>query len=191
MTTILIIVIAIILIIAIGYFAILNNLNKMSVKVEESLSGIDVALTKRYDVLNKMMDVVKSYTKYEKETLFKTIKLRNNMTMEEKNDANSAMNENLRKINVIAENYPELKSSENYKTLQLSIADVEEHLGAARRVYNSNVSYYNQLLVTFPSSMLAKQKGMQPKEFFKAEEEKKKDVKINLSQDWFLKIKNI
>ena len=183
MTTILIIVIAIILIIAIGYFAILNNLNKMSVKVEESLSGIDVALTKRYDVLNKMMDVVKSYTKYEKETLFKTIKLRNNMTMEEKNDANSAMNENLRKINVIAENYPELKSSENYKTLQLSIADVEEHLGAARRVYNSNVSYYNQLLVTFPSSMLAKQKGMQPKEFFKAEEEKKKDVKINLSQD--------
>lgn len=183
MTTILIIVIAIILILAIGYFAILNNLNKMSVKVEESLSGIDVALTKRYDVLNKMMDVVKSYTKYEKETLFKTIKLRNNMTMEEKNDANSAMNENLRKINVIAENYPELKSSENYKTLQLSIADVEEHLGAARRVYNSNVSYYNQLLVTFPSSMLAKQKGMQPKEFFKAEEEKKKDVKINLSQD--------
>jgi LemA protein len=183
MTTIFIVVIAIILILAIGYFAILNNLNKMSVKVEESLSGIDVALTKRYDVLNKMMDVVKAYTKYEKETLFKTIKLRNNMTMEEENDANSAMNENLRKINVIAENYPELKSSENYKTLQLSIADVEEHLGAARRVYNSNVSYYNQLLVTFPSSMLAKQKGMQPKEFFKAEEEKKKDVKIDLSQD--------
>ena len=179
----LIIVISIILIFAISYFSILNNLNKMSVKVEESLSGIDVALTKRYDVLNKMMDVVKAYTKYEKETLFKTIKLRNNMTMEEKNDANSAMNENLRKINVIAENYPELKSSENYKTLQLSIADVDEHLGAARRVYNSNVSYYNQLLVTFPSSMLAKQKGMQPKEFFKAEEEKKKDVKINLSQD--------
>ena len=100
------------------------------------------------------------------------------MKIEKKNDANNIMNENLRKISIVAENYPELKSSENYRDLQLSVADVEEHLSAARRIYNSNVSYYNQLLVTFPSSMLAKQKGMKPKEFFKAEKEKRTDVKI-------------
>ena len=166
------------LLLTISYFILLNKLNKTSVKVEESLSGIDIALTKRYDILNKMVDVVKTYAKYEGETLFKTIKLRNNMTIEEKNDANNIMNENLRKISIVAENYPELKSSENYRDLQLSVADVEEHLSAARRIYNSNVSYYNQLLVTFPSSMLAKQKGMKPKEFFKAEKEKRTDVKI-------------
>ena len=180
MNTILIITTVVILLLAICYFGILNNLNKASVKVDESLSGVDVALEKRYNVLTKMMNIVRAYTKHEKETLFETIKLRSSMSMEEKNIANSKMDENFRKINIIAESYPELKSSENYRTLQLAIADVEEHLGTARRVYNANVSRYNQLLVTFPSSSVAKQKRMAPKKFFKAENEKKTDVNIAL-----------
>ena len=96
------------------------------------------------------------------------------------NEANKAMDENFKKINVVAESYPELKSSENYKTLQQSIADVEEHLQAARRLYNSNVSSFNQLLVTFPTSSIAKSKGMTKKDFFEADEVKKEDVKIDL-----------
>ena len=150
------------------------------VKIDESLSGIDVALTKRYDVLTKMMDVVKAYAKHEKETLFEVINLRKDMTIQEKNEANKAMDENMKKINIVAENYPELKSSENYKTLQQSIADVEEHLQAARRLYNSNVSLFNQLLVTFPTSSIAKNKGMTKKDFFEADETKREDVKIDL-----------
>ena len=90
------------------------------------------------------------------------------------------MNENMNKINVLAENYPELKSNENYKALQLSISDVEEHLQASRRLYNSNVSIYNQLLVTFPTSSIAKSKGMTKKDFFEAEDIKKEEVKIDL-----------
>ena len=61
---------------------------------------------------------------------------------------------NGRKKNVLNENYPELKSSENYNTLQKSIADVEEHLQASRRLYNANVSNYNQKIVTFPSNVI-------------------------------------
>ena len=95
------------------------------------------------------------------------------MTMQEKNDANKAMDENFKRINVVAENYPELKSSENYKTLQQSIADVEEHLQASRRLYNSNVSLFNQMLVTFPTSSIAKNKGLTKKDFFEADETKK------------------
>lgn len=173
-------VIVVILIILIWYILTSNKLNRSVVKIEEALSGIDVALTKRYDVLTKMTEVVKSYAKHEKETLFEVIKLRKDMSIEERNDANRAMNENFRKINVVAESYPELKSSENYKTLQQSIADVEEHLQAARRLYNSNVSFYNQLLVSFPTSSIAKNKGMTKKEFFEADEVKKEDIKINL-----------
>ena len=90
------------------------------------------------------------------------------------------MDENFRKINVVAESYPELKSSENYKTLQQSIVDVEEHLQASRRLYNSNVSLYNQLLVSFPTSIVAKNKKMTKKEFFEIDETKKEDVKIDL-----------
>lgn len=102
------------------------------------------------------------------------------MSIQEINDANKAMDENFKKINIVAENYPELKSSENYKTLQQSIADVEEHLQASRRLYNSNVSLFNQMLVTFPTSSIAKSKGLTKKDFFEADETKKEDVKIDL-----------
>lgn len=175
-----IIIILIIIIIMIAYISISNGLNRAIVKIDEASSGIDVSLTKRYDVLTKMIDVVKGYTKYEQETLFKVVELRKNMTIEEKNKANAQMEENLSKINVLAENYPELKASENYKTLQQSIMDVEEHLQAARRLYNANVSSYNQKIVTFPSSIIANNKGLTKKEFFNASDEKREDVKIDL-----------
>ena len=180
MSWLLIVVAVIALIVVVWYISTSNNLNRSVVKIDEALSGIDVALTKRYDVLTKMIDVVKAYAKHEKETLFEVIELRKDMSIKERNDANRAMDENFKKISVVAENYPELKSSENYKTLQQSIADVEEHLQAARRLYNSNVSLYNQLLVSFPTSSIAKNKGMTKKEFFEADEVKKEDVKIDL-----------
>ena len=175
-----IVIIVIVLICIIWYISTSNKLNRAVVKIDESLSGIDVALTKRYDVLTKMIDVVKSYSKHEKETIFEVIKLRDNMSIKEKNEVNHLMDENLRKIKVVAENYPELKSSENYKTLQQSIMDVEEHLQAARRLYNSNVSIFNQLLVSFPTSAIAKNKKMTKKDFFEADEIKKEDIKIKL-----------
>ncbi|MBQ9181854.1 MAG: LemA family protein [Bacilli bacterium] len=179
--TIILIIASIIILIILGwYISVSNKLNRAVVKIDESLSGIDVALTKRYDVLTKMIDVVKAYTKHEKETLFEVIKLRKDMSIQERNNVNHVMDENFRKINVVAENYPELKSSENYKTLQQSIADVEEHLQASRRLYNSNVSIFNQLLVSFPTSSIAKSKGLTKKDFFEADEIKKEDVKINL-----------
>lgn len=180
LTTILIIVGVALLIILAWYISVSNKLNRTVVKIDESLSGIDVALTKRYDVLTKMIDVVKAYAKHEKETLFEVINLRKDMTIQEINDANKAMDENFKRINIVAENYPELKSSENYKTLQQSIADVEEHLQASRRLYNSNVSLFNQMLVTFPTSSVAKSKGLAKKDFFEADETKKEDVKIDL-----------
>ena len=178
--TLLYILIAVVVVIIIWYISTSNKLNRSIVKIDEALSGIDVALTKRYDVLTKMIEIVKSYTKHEKETLFEVIKLRKDMSIKEKNEANRVMDDSFRKINVLSESYPELKSSENYKTLQHSIADAEEHLQAARRLYNSNVSFYNQLLVSFPTSFIAKNKGMTKKEFFEADEVKKEDVKIEL-----------
>lgn len=173
-------VILLFVIFVIWYVITLNKLNRTIVKIEEADSGIDVALVKRHDALTKMIDIVKSYTKHEKETLFETIGLRQGMTLEEKNIANNKMNDNLNKIQLIAESYPELKSSENYKTLQQSVMEVEEHLQAARRMYNANVSIFNQMIVTFPTSIIANSKSMKKKQFFEVEEDKKEDIKINL-----------
>ena len=180
MNPVLVVIIAAVVIL-VGYVVSLSNrLNRARVKIDEAGSDIDVSLTKRYDVLTKMVDVVKSYAKYEKETLFQTIQLRKGMSMQEKNEANRIMGENFERIHALAENYPELKASANYNTLQKAIADVEEHLQASRRLYNANVSRYNQLLVTFPTSVIAGMKGMTREEFFSAEETKRQDVKMDL-----------
>ena len=172
--------VVVVAIIVIWIISASNGLNRAIVKIDEASSGIDVALTKRYDTLTKMIDVVKGYAKHEKETLFEVINLRKDMTMEEKSKVNAKMDENFRKIQVVAEAYPELKSSENYNTLQKSIADVEEHLQASRRLYNANVSRFNQMLVTFPTSIIANNKGLTKKDFFEADTTKKEDVKIDL-----------
>ena len=177
---ILIVVLVLVGVLVIWGVSVSNKLNRCLVKIDEADSGIDVALTKRYDVLTKMMDTVKAYAKHEKETLFEVINLRKGMTIEEKNEVNNKMNHNLEKIQVLVENYPELKSSENYTTLQKSIVEVEEHLQAARRMYNSNVSMFNQMIVTFPNSIIANMKSMKQKEFFEADSIKKEDVKISL-----------
>lgn len=175
-----IIVAAIIIILALYWISVSNGLNRALVKIEEASSDIDVSLTKRYDVLTKMVDVVKSYAKYEKETILQTIQLRKNMTIQEKNEANRLMEESFARINALAENYPDLKASANYNTLQKAIADVEEHLQASRRLYNANVSRFNQKIATFPTSIVAGAKGLSKQEFFSAEEHKRQDVKMDL-----------
>ena len=177
---IIILIIIIILIFTIWYIITSNKLNKALIRIDGAISGIDIALEKRYDVLTEMAKIVKAYSKYEKEIILETISLRKDMSINEKSETNKVMDESYQKINAVAEAYPELKANENFKILQKAIMDVEEHLQAARRIYNSNVSTYNQLIVTFPTNTIAKKKGMTKKDFFKAEETKKENAKIKL-----------
>jgi len=175
------IIIAVVLLVpVIWWITASNKFRKLAVKVDEASSGVDVALTKRYDTLAKLLDITKAYSKHEVDTFEKIIKLRKDMTVTEKNDVNAQLDNIQNKISVIAENYPELRSSDNYKQLQVSAADVEEHLQAARRLYNSNVSSFNQLVVTFPNSMVAKSMGLIQQDFFAAEEAKKTDLEMVL-----------
>ncbi|MBQ9198664.1 MAG: LemA family protein [Lachnospiraceae bacterium] len=175
---IIICIIAIIAVILLWWIGTYNGIKRLDIKVNEGLSGIDVALTKRYDVLTKMLDVVKGYQRHEKEILTEVIKLRSGMTMQERNTANHQMDTAFGRINILAENYPELKSSNNFIQLQNAILDTEEHLQAARRLYNANVTAYNEKIVTFPNSVVASSMGATSKEFFEAEAVKRQDVKM-------------
>lgn len=168
------------LIITIRIISILNSFKRLSIKVEEANSGIDVALTKRYDVLTKMIEVVKGYMKHEKEVLFTITEIRQGMSLKEKVEANNEMDDTHKKISVLVEQYPELKANENFKVLQKSIIEVEEHLQAARRMYNSNVSIYNQTISVFPKNILANLEGLQPKKFFEASQEERQNVKTEI-----------
>lgn len=161
------------------YISNYNSINRLSIKIDETFSGIDVALAKRYDLLSQMVAVVKGYMKHEKETLLEVIKIRKGMSLEEKESANKKMDDSSKKINIVIEKYPELKADKNAMILQKAILDCEEHLQAARRLYNSSVSQYNQKIVTFPGNIIAKIIKATRKEFFKVDEEKK-DYKVDM-----------
>jgi len=161
------------------YISNYNSINRLSIKIDETFSGIDVALAKRYDLLSQMVAVVKGYMKHEKETLLEVIKIRKGMSLEEKEIVNKKMDESSKKINIVIERYPELKADKNVMILQKAILDCEEHLQAARRLYNSSVSQYNQKIVTFPGNVIAKKINATKREFFKVEEEKK-DYKVDM-----------
>ena len=183
-----IVVVAVVLIAVIAivawYIVTMNWFRQTKVKVEEANSGIDVALTKRYDLLTKALASVKGYAKHEAETLSKVIGMRtgniNELSLDEKSKLNAELSEVQRGINVVVEQYPQLKADTQFTLLQNQTADCEEQLQAARRVYNSNVSIFNQKRVTFPSSIVAKRIGFTSDlEFFKADEEKRQDVKFD------------
>jgi LemA protein len=175
------IIVAVIILFAVSWvIGTSNQFKRLLVKIDEADSGIDVALTKRYDTLTKLQDVVRSYAKHESETFMKVTQLRTGMGIAEKQQINRQLDEVLRSINVAVENYPELRSSANYLELQDSIGDVEDHLQAARRVYNMNVSQFNQAIAVFPASVIAQSQNLKEREFFEADEIKKQDVVIDL-----------
>lgn len=167
-----------VVLIIVWYIGVSNSIKVAALKVDESESGIDVALTKRYDVLTKMLDAVKGYQKHERSVLSELVALRTGMSMTEKKAANAAMDKVSRDISVLAEGYPQLKANTNFVELQKAIVDVEEHLQAARRLYNSNVNAYNTKLVVFPTSIVAKNMGAVKRELFEADEQKRQDVKM-------------
>ena len=179
MTTIIIALAAAALVLLVAYWAIAtsNRFKVMLIKIGEAGSGIDVALTKRYDTLTKMLEVTKGYAKFEGGVLTEVISLRSGMSMSEKNEVSRKMDDIMGKINVLVENYPNLQASDSFLRLKRAISDSEQHLQAARRAYNMNVSMYNQAIVVFPNSIVAG-KTHTAQEFFVADEEKRGDVKM-------------
>jgi LemA protein len=178
---ILLIIVAAALFAGIGWVVSTSNRFKtLLVKIAEADSGVDVALTKRFDTLTKLMDVVRAFARHEADTLEAVVGLRRGAGVAEKAEASRQMDEMTARIHAVAEAYPALRSNENYRQLQDGIMDAEDHLQAARRVYNMNVSAFNQAIVMFPGSVITNNHHYQAMEFFEAEEPKRADVKINL-----------
>ena len=179
MDTTVLVIIGVVVILVFWFIRTLNSIKRLEVKIEEASSGIEVALEKRYDLLTNMLKTAKGYAKHEKETLVEAIQCRKGMSIEEMNEANTKMNAGFDKVFALAESYPELKADSVFVNLQVAVADAEEHLQAARRVYNSNVSTHNQKVVTFPNSIIAGIIRATKKEFFKAEESKRQNVSLD------------
>lgn len=163
-----------------------NLFKRMEVKIEESASDIDAALTKRYDLLTKQYDVTKGYAKHESATLSEITRIRQsqrkdaqgNIDIERLSRINHELDLLSRDIQLTMEQYPDLKANTLFLNLMETSKEVEDHLEATRRIYNSNVARYNEEIVVFPSSIVAHAIHAKKRDLFQAEARKRDDVPL-------------
>ena len=154
-------------------------------KVNEAQSGIDVQLKKRYDLIPNLLTMAAKFMEHESQLMEEITKLRS-AAMENSfkdNPAEKIKNEHLlenklKEFNISVENYPDLKSNQTMLQAMQSMNDVEEHIAASRRFYNSAVNDLKNAVEIFPSSMIAGMLGIKADmPYFEAEEAAKKDIK--------------
>ncbi len=169
----------IILILLVWYISTMNSIRRMQVKINEGKSGIDVALEKRFDLIKQQFQAVKGIMDFESKTMKDVTAMRmpaRGATMAEKSEFEQQLTQAQKQINVTLENYPDLKSSNNMLQLQKSVANTEENLQASRRIFNSNVSAYNQKIVAFPTTIVASMIKATKEEFFEITNEEKRET---------------
>lgn len=170
-------VVIIILVLLIQY----NSITKLKMKVKQSKSGIDVYLQQRFDLIPNLVQVVKGYMDYEKETLQKIIELRTQYNETKDIKISETLNNQLNNIVAVAENYPELKASEQFLNLQKNLSKIESQLQAARRIYNNDVTKYNTKINIIPYNIIATIFGFEEEYLFQISKENAKnniDIKI-------------
>lgn len=175
------IVIGIIVLIFIIVLIQYNGLVKAKKKVEQAESTIDVYLTQRFDLIPNLVECVKSYTNHESELFEKVAKMRANyMNTKDLKEAEKLDSE-CNKLIAYIENYPDLKASDQYLSLQQKLTKIESQLQAARRIYNGEVTRYNTKISVVPSNIIAGMFHFEEAKLFEIEEqEAKENIKIEL-----------
>ena len=170
--------------VVIGLFfaSVYNNLIVLKTRIEEALSGIDVQLKRRADLIPNLVETVKGYAKHEKQVFTDVTKARTAMmsanTVGEKAEAENMLSGALKSLFAVAEAYPELKANTSFQDLQRQLEDTEDKIAYSRQFYNSNVLTFNAKVQMFPTNLIASMFGFKPFEFFGASEEEKKNVKV-------------
>lgn len=181
-TIIIIVVVVIIVIIGLYILSLYNKLVRLTNKIEEAFSTMDVYLKKRWDLIPNLLETTKGYMKHEKEVLTELTDLRkkgyDKLSNEEKIQTNEKMSIGLEKLMAVAENYPDLKANTNFQQLSSNLTKVEEDIANARKYYNGTVRTYNDTVEMFPSNIIAKKFGYTTKEMFEVDEKERENVQV-------------
>lgn len=170
------IIIAVIVIILIVLVVLYNSLVKSRVQTEEAWSDITVQLKRRADLIPNLVESVRGYAAHEKQVFNEVTQARTSvLAATNQGPAKTAAAENqfeaaLKSLFAVAENYPQLRATENYQQLQNELVDTEDKIQAARRFYNGAVRDLNTKIETFPSNLVAGGFGFKQKEFFEVED---------------------
>ncbi|OQQ81711.1 LemA family protein [Ligilactobacillus salivarius] len=181
-----IIVIALIVIVVAVYISMYNGLQRAKVNTDESWSQIDVQLKRRNDLIPNLVETTKGYAKHERETLSKVVELRNQMLAlpadvdpQKKMELSNQLTDSLKSIFALAENYPDLKASQNFTQLQEELTNTENKIAYSRQLFNSSAAVYNQKLLTFPSNVVAKMHHFTKVNYLEIPAEEKEAPKVS------------
>lgn len=159
-----------------------NGFIILRTRIQEALSGIDVQLKRRADLIPNLVETVKGYAKHEKEIFENVTKARASMmnagSLQEKAEANNQLSGALKSLFAVAEAYPDLKANTNFQDLQRQLEDTEDKVSFSRQFYNSNVLDFNSKVQLFPGNIIAGMFGFTIAEFFAATEEEKKKIDV-------------
>lgn len=150
-----------------------NGLIKLRNRTKEAWADIDVQLKRRYNLIPNLVETVKGYASHERELFEKVTEARSRAMgakgLKEKGEAENVLSSTLKTLFAVAENYPELKASENFLELQRELRDTEDKVQASRRFYNSNVRDLNIKIESFPANLVAKIFNFEQMELFEIE----------------------
>jgi LemA protein len=157
-----------------------NRVRVLSNRIDNAWSQIDVQLKKRADLVPNLVNTVKGYMKHEKDAIKMVTEAREKMmgagNVKERMKAEGQLSKALKTIFALAENYPNLKASENFKLLQEQLEGIENKVAYSRQFYNDSVLEFNNLITTFPGNWFAG--GRNPREYFEATEAERAPVKV-------------
>lgn len=168
-----------IIIVVLLIFYYYNRIRILYNRIEEAWAQIDVQLKKRYDLVPNLVETVKGYAKHEKEIFEKVAQARQGMvtgTREERMESSNQLTSTLKSLFAVAENYPILKASENFKLLQEQLEGIENKIAYARQYYNSSVLNYNNIITTIPGTWFAGNRAKHA--FLEVPEEERSPVKV-------------
>lgn len=171
----LLIPLGILFLILIWFIGIYNSLVQTKNHVDESWSGIDTELKRRYDLIPNLVQTVKGYAAHESGVLERVIQARNVAAASHGTPGEQAKDENvlvgsLRQLFALAESYPDLKANQNFLQLQGELANTEDRIQRSRRFYNANVRDLNNKIEMFPSNLVAGMLGYSKREYFEVED---------------------
>ena len=184
---IVIVIVVLLLLAGLIYVLLRNSLINLNQRVGESWSGIDVQLKRRHDLVPNLVESVKGYATHEQETFEKVTQARAAAMQAsgpaEAGQAEGQLTAALGGLRVVAEQYPQLRATENFQQLQRQLSELEDEIQASRRIYNSNVQQFNTRIQQFPASIPAKQMGYAEKEYFAITEAGEREVpEVSFSQ---------
>jgi LemA protein len=174
-----IIIVAILVVLVLIFIGVNNSMIGARNRVDEAWSGIDVQLKRRHDLVPNLVETVKGYATHERETFEKVTEARAD-AMKAQGPAQAGAAEGrlsavLGDLRAIAENYPDLRATENFQQLQRELTELEDEIQAARRIYNSNVQTYNTKIQVFPNTVIASMRNFEAREFFEITDEAERE----------------